>query len=562
MLSDHGRKIDSRGTTDGGRAVTYAGFDARSVPRPDITVVVRAASGIACHAASTIRHCCPRCPQAAGGGNMWTRRDQLQAYQFLRRRLVSALVFRAANHAESPNKRLIVATVTGIGFLLLLMAGFGIYGLFRGSTASQWTAGDRLIVEKETGALYVLDAEETLRPVLNYASAALFLGSEKPRVDNVSQQSLRVRPRGTPIGIPGAPESVPKPESLLDGPWTACSQVPLDRGGTPRTQVTLLLGDADLGAPFDARTGMLVTDPTSGEVFALQEDRLHKVASDQVARALGYTEPPIPVGSAWLNTVPRGADLDFIDVPDAGAAGPDLSDQPTVVGEVMVVQRQADTLGEYLLVLPDGLAPISQTEAELILDNLDNPARPDDGAATPLSAGVAASAPQSARALDTALPAELPQPITVQGDQVAVCATALGSASVGSVTISVTDATPLGERDSRIPADTSANTGQLADVLSVAPGRGSLVREVVAGGAGAPTTYLVTDEGRRYPISLEEAASFGYDAKDLTEIPKSFSALLPTGPALSARAAAADAPSGGRLPGGQLPRGQLPGDGP
>ncbi len=36
---------------------------------------------------------------------MWSRRDQLQAYQFLRRRLVSAVLVGDANHPESPSKR-------------------------------------------------------------------------------------------------------------------------------------------------------------------------------------------------------------------------------------------------------------------------------------------------------------------------------------------------------------------------------------------------------------------------------------------------------------------------
>ncbi|MGL5809800.1 MAG: type VII secretion protein EccB, partial [Nocardioides sp.] len=489
----------------------------------------------------------PRAPAATAITEaMWTRRDQLQAYQFLRRRLVSALVFREANHAESPSKRLISATVTGLVLALLIMAGFGVYGLFKGSTAEQWTAGDRVIVEKETGALYVLDAEEVLRPVLNYASAALFLGSGQPQVDRVSQSALRTRARGTPIGIPGAPESVPAPGELIDGPWAACSQVPLDRGGTPRPKVTLLVGSADVGKPFADDTGLLVVDPRTGEVFALQAGQAHRVASAQVARALGYAETPIPVGSAWLNTVPRGADLDFVDVPDAGAAGPDLAGRPSTVGQVMLVERASGGASEYFVVLTDGLAPINQTEAELILDNLANPGRPGDGRAIELSPGVAASTPLSDRSLDVALPARLADPVTVEGDSVAVCARAPQADGGGGrlVTISVTGVTPIDKRDSRIPASLEGEEekdARWADVLSVEPGRGALIREVVAGGAGAGTTYLVTDEGRRYPISLEAAGAFGYSARDVAEVPKAFSALLPTGPSLNADAAAQDA---------------------
>ena len=55
---------------------------------------------------------------------MWTVRDQIQAYQFLRRRLVSALQTGDANNPVSPSRRLMLAyAVGGAGVSLSLDGG-------------------------------------------------------------------------------------------------------------------------------------------------------------------------------------------------------------------------------------------------------------------------------------------------------------------------------------------------------------------------------------------------------------------------------------------------------
>ncbi|HEY8473789.1 MAG TPA: type VII secretion protein EccB [Natronosporangium sp.] len=62
---------------------------------------------------------------------MWTTRDQLQAYQFLRRRLVSALQTGDANHPVSPSRRLMLAYAVGFALMLIAAAGVGIYSALR-----------------------------------------------------------------------------------------------------------------------------------------------------------------------------------------------------------------------------------------------------------------------------------------------------------------------------------------------------------------------------------------------------------------------------------------------
>lgn len=483
---------------------------------------------------------------------MWTRKNQLEAYQFLRRRLVSALVFRAANHPESPSRRLILASVTGIAISAIVLLGFGAYGLLKPGSASAWTAGGTVILEKETGALFVLDSEGTLRPVVNYASAALFLGSGRPEVTNVAQKSLRIRPRGPAIGIPQAPASVPAPDALVPGPWIACSQAPLGQGGTPRPVVSLLVGDDASVDTMAADAGLLVSEVVSGDVHLLQDGIDHRIGSEDVASALGLAgSVPVPVGAGWLNTVPKGADIDFLSIPDAGSAGPDLADRATTIGEVFVVERAGDEGGEgaYFVSLSDGLAPVNATQAELIIDNLDNPARPADGSAISLPAGVAAVASPSTITIGVGIPDELPVPLDIEGDTVAVCATAEPSGDDDdAVVIGLADVAPMGEFESAIPVGGQGPSGPLADIVSVASGRGCLAQEVVAGGAGLGTHYLVTDEGRRFPLEMEATESFDYSADAVSSVPKAFLALLPLGPQLSQAAASLTVLPGAGVP--------------
>ena len=73
---------------------------------------------------------------------MWSRRDQIQASQFLRRRIVSAVLVGDANHADSPTRLQIRSLVTGFVVLILQLAGLGVYGVLRPGTSTARTCGD------------------------------------------------------------------------------------------------------------------------------------------------------------------------------------------------------------------------------------------------------------------------------------------------------------------------------------------------------------------------------------------------------------------------------------
>lgn len=96
---------------------------------------------------------------------MWSQRDQLQAYQFLRRRLVSALQTGDANHPVSPSRRLIVSGAIGIAASVLIAAGFLVVGVLRPGSNQDWREPGQVIIERETGAAFILAGDGLLHPV-------------------------------------------------------------------------------------------------------------------------------------------------------------------------------------------------------------------------------------------------------------------------------------------------------------------------------------------------------------------------------------------------------------
>src|SRR5215813_7304113 len=125
-----------------------------------------------------------------GGRLMWTQRDQIQAYQFLRRRLVSALVVADANHPVSPSRRIVMGSALGVAATVLVVGGFGIAGVLHPSADPDWRRGGQVIVEKETGARFVLGEDQKLHPILNYASARLLAGGDGTRTVTVAAAEL------------------------------------------------------------------------------------------------------------------------------------------------------------------------------------------------------------------------------------------------------------------------------------------------------------------------------------------------------------------------------------
>jgi type VII secretion protein EccB len=473
---------------------------------------------------------------------VWTQRDQIQAYQFLRRRLVSALVTADANHPTSPSRRLILGTILGVAGAVLITAAFGVIGLLNPSGSADWRQGGQVILEQETGARYVFGQDGLLHPVLNYASARLLAGGAGDQTVTVSSKTLSGASRGAMLGIPGAPDSLPAAGSLTDSVFASCSRTPPDLPANAAPLSTVVLASAVPGGHPLALGQALLVAPPGGADFLITGGHRFRLTDRAAVAALGYEGlATVRVSDSWLSTVPAGRDLGLVDVPDAGAPGPTVGGTRTTVGQVL-----GD--GTFYVVRGDGVQPVSETEARLVLGDAANaPAYPNgrpavvrmsfaalDGAPRSRSAGPASTSP-------TDYPHALPTIVSPGGNAV-LCAVGDG---IDQAAVIVSGALPL-PRGAQVMQVDQRTDDRVADQVYVPPGTGTLVRERVGDGVGTATTYLITDAGMKYPVPHADAvAALGYGGVTPRQVAGTLLALLPTGPSLDPVAARQVVRSGG-----------------
>ncbi|GAB4060703.1 type VII secretion protein EccB [Catellatospora paridis] len=468
---------------------------------------------------------------------MQTKRDQLQAHNFVVGRLRSALLTGEPDALETPTRRFSVGAFAGLIIGALIVAGCGAYGFFFPGGSTSWREPGTIVVEKETGTAYVYDSTAgVLRPVRNRASALLLTGPDSV-VRSVSVKSLEGVPHGLPVGITGAPDSLPATARLSRDPWLVCATSAPEVTGQSRPTVLLAIGaPADVAAtPVDR--AMLVAIP-DGTRYLIWGNRRMRVADPAASVALALDGVrPTPVADTWLNGFPAGPDLAPPPVADVGAAGPPVDGKPTRIGQVLRVSGADDDSAGFRLVLADGLASLTPTMAELILaDPRSRAAYDGSPRAVPVSSAGVVSAPVAARPIgDGGLPARPPLLLDPNelGDQVPCARATFGAdASLALVTARV------GHLRAATPPPGAVDQ-RSATLVAVAAGAGVLVRPETAPGRPGSARWLITDVGVRYPLSDAAVPALGYGGVVAVDVPATLLALVPSGPVLDPVAAAA-----------------------
>ncbi|MGC9668214.1 type VII secretion protein EccB [Planosporangium sp. 12N6] len=462
---------------------------------------------------------------------MPSRQDQLHSYQFTVQRVVAALVMRETDPAQSPFRRVAGATTAGAIVAVLALAGAALYGVFAGGSGN-WRTEGQVIIEKGTGTRYVFyKPDDSLHPVINYTSALLIAGSSaKPTVVTWSQSALDGARRGAPMGIVGAPDSLPDTKHLVRSEWTLCSQKSAD-GTDPagKPQSVLLVGDSVTGGQelvpagrSTQPTALLVSTPDGKRYLVYNKHRYQVTQPTQVLAAFRWAATsPLPVSPALVNALPAGPDLKLLPIPRRGERSSVLPG-----AKVGQVYRLANA-GQYSVLLADGLANITKAQSDLLLADPETPAS-SDGQAIDLSATEYSVAKKSATGLAAALPF----------DEAPVL-----RPTPGSVCVSISDAQGVEKVvvDPKLPDSSAAavtpartaNGGILADRIVIPAGHGVLVEAVSAPGAPGGAVSLVTDRGIRYPLANRDlAATLGYAGVTPATMPAELVALLPAGPAL------------------------------
>ncbi|MFU8874629.1 type VII secretion protein EccB [Micromonospora sp. SL4-19] len=453
---------------------------------------------------------------------MPSRQDQLHSYQFAVQRAVAALVMRETDPAQSPLRRLAGAGLASVLVAVIALGGVALYGLFAGG-GSSWRDPDAVIVEKESGARFVY-REEKLHPVLNYASALLIIGADQPKTVLVSRRSIDGVPRGLPLGIADAPDSLPSPGRLATGTWTVCSVDDPEAGRTDARSALLIGRDATGGRPLGEQA-LLLGHPDH-TLHLLWHGRRYLLRDpDRVLAALAATRArAVPVAAALLNTVPAGADLAPPAVPDLGEPS-DRVDGATV-GDVYLV-RNSGGGRQYAVAERDGLAGVTELQAALLL------ARTGQGDPKPITLGRFAALPQLPDRVPTgptAPPAVPPRLATVDGG--ALCVGAGDDRGVRDVRVG---AQPP---DLSAAAHPSAGRGGLADHVVIEPGRAAVVESAPAPGATGGAICVVTDLGRRHVLTgADVLGMLGYGGVRPVRLPASLVSLVPAGSPLDPAAA-------------------------
>jgi type VII secretion protein EccB len=464
---------------------------------------------------------------------MKSRKDQVQAYFFVVGRLAAAVTHGKPDVLESPTKRMTTGTVLGFVLAAVIMGVFGIIGMFAPPSGdSSWRAEGAIVMDKTSGARYVYLGGQ-LRPVLNYSSARLVAGTGT--LTSVAPGSLAGTTIGQPIGIPGAPDSLPEQGKVNVGPWTVCTQPPETAAG--KAAVTLLLG-LPAGNELTDGQALIVSEP-GGKAYLLAQGKRFWVPGRPVLAALGYgTVSPVPVAASWLNTIPQGADLSAPVIRGVGDPGPVIDGRQSLVGQIFQVRNTAINTEQIYVVRKDGLAVLSRTGAALLLAAPSTqqayPGAPVEsiqvgpGALTGLlitaSAGLANDLPS--------VPPEIVTPPA--GTQPCLRHDPARSGEMGPVTELlpgnqvVGTSVPLGAH----PA------GTMVDRIAVPAGGGLLARNLPAPGAQAGAVYLITDVGTKYPLADPDAVTaLGYTEAAAIPVSARLLNLLPTGPVLSTVAA-------------------------
>ncbi|MFE9694008.1 type VII secretion protein EccB [Micromonospora sp. NPDC005806] len=452
---------------------------------------------------------------------MPSRQDQLHSYQFTVQRAVAALVMRETDPAQSPFRRLAGAGLASVLVAVIALGGVALYGLFAGG-GNSWRDAGAVIVEKESGARFVY-REEKLHPVLNYASALLIIGAERPKTILVSRRSIDGVPRGLPLGIADAPDSLPAPGRLASAPWTVCSVAATEPGRTEARSAVLIGREATGGRPLGEQA-LLLRHP-DGSLYLLWHDRRYLLRdTDRVLAALAATrERALPAAAALLNTVPAGADLVPPAVPGLGAPSDRVAG--ATAGDVYLV-RNSGGGRQYAVAERDGLAGITELQAALLL------ARTGQGDPKPITLGRFAALPKRPDRVPigpTAPPAVPPRLAAVDGG--ALCARVGDDTGVRDIRVDVTPP------ELSAAARATAGRGGLADQVAVEPGRGAVVESAAAPGASGAVS-VVTDLGRRYVLAgADVLGMLGYAGVRPARLPASLVSLVPAGSPLDPAAA-------------------------
>ncbi|MFF8596855.1 type VII secretion protein EccB [Streptomyces sp. NPDC015220] len=504
---------------------------------------------------------------------MASRRDELNAYTFAKRRMLASFLRPSPSGSEESAPKPLGAVVPGVVVGVVVLAVFGGIGLFSPTAPKGWDKPEEhvIVASKSTTRYVVLKTgkQVQLHPVLNMASARLLLDPSKDSVITVDEEVLDSGepPHGATIGIPYAPDRLPSPEEAGAAKrWAVCERP--GAGGRAIQKAAFVLAKKEWskvegGGRLTGGDLMYVVGPDGSTRYVVDARgyayRLAEPTSKELLKALDTQgRAPQRVSQEWLATFHKG---DPVSIPEidgepgakAGAfSGLQQYDQYDKIG--MVIKAYDGRRMQYYVVLRGRVARISEFTATLLLNSRQLVGVGQAGEAQQVSPGAVTDS--TAFEGDKTWPAYKPRTVN-DGDG----ATA-GRDTVCNVLRSV-DAQGRPTLSTWAGADFPADLPTGSSSAYVTAGAGLLYRQIQGTETQAGGVFLVTDTGLRYALqsnsdsatddkgigtsakqrkdALNEAkiaqTRLGYAKVNPTPVPMEWSTFLPTGPRLSEAAA-------------------------
>ncbi len=335
-----------------------------------------------------------------------TTKSQVQAYQFVLRRMQSALVRRDAVMLHDPMRTHTRATIVGVVLGALGMIVFVVWGLL--SPAPSVPEAGNIVIGEQSGTVYVVAGNpKKLIPTFNLASARLLLLAQQKSsgagaggataapapapaspasVKNptvVSDEQLKDIPRDKLTGIPDGPQLIPADSQRISPNWAVCDQVQLDPSlpnpdtGRTNTYVFGGIAPSGLGAELGENEALLAKADNGKTylVYRLPSSRNRPNANtvraeidvdnpnDAVRVALQLPPTPRKITQGLLNAIPEVAKLTPPKIPTGQTAG-DFDGLKS--GDVFATQQAGQRELNYWAITPAGIQRVSNAVADII----------------------------------------------------------------------------------------------------------------------------------------------------------------------------------------------------
>jgi type VII secretion protein EccB len=435
-----------------------------------------------------------------------------------------------ADAIQTPTRRFSLAMFAGAMVGIILMAVFGVIGFLHPSSNDKWQRPGVIVVQKGTATRF-LYLNGSLRPILNLASARLLVGADAGIV-KASAASLSSVPHGPAIGILGAPDTLSSSAGGASGQWPMCASTRFGPGGNVSPFTSLLIDEDLTTRAIDQNSAAAVQGPDGSVYLAWRGERL-RMPDRSALVALGFDRvAPNAVSATWLNRLPAGPDLQAPNVHDRGSPAIEVAGTRGLVGQVYATTGLGGARSYYVM-QPDGLMPVTPTEAALILAGPRTSVAYPNGVESAIAIGtdqMVAVARSGTNAAWRGLPDTLPIPIgatQLASDSMCVQLTthAGADATVSLVAVDISQA--------RVSGFAGTSTNAAGDTVTVSPNRAVLVVGQGASLTAGQTISLVTDVGVRFPLkSTSVQGLLGYAGVTPIRLPSALLDNLPVGPTL------------------------------